>query len=107
LQQEIGDPKNEAWSVLYLGMVDLKQANYVQSAERHQHALELARSRQDTFQEGIHLTNLGRVTMRLGQYDTAYQQFQHSLELKQKMNDLTGQGFSLYYQGLVRLYQGD
>ena len=107
LQTEIGDHKNDAWIVLYLCMVDLKQANYVQSAERHQHALELARSRQDTFQEGIHLTNLGRVTMRLGQYDAAYEQFQHSLELKQKMNDLTGQGFSLYYQGLVRLYQGD
>ncbi len=105
LLREIQDAKNECWSVMYLGMVDLKEAHYTQSAERHTYALEQARQRQDRFQEGIHLTNLARVTMRLGQYDLALQQFEQSLEIKKGNNDIMGQGFALFYLGLIHIYK--
>jgi tetratricopeptide (TPR) repeat protein len=45
--------------------------------------------------------------MRLGQYDLALQQFNKSLEMKRQMKDLTGMGFTLFYQGLVYIYQGN
>ena len=103
--QEIGDTKSEGWSVLYLGMIELKQANYAESSRYHSRALQLSQARQDTLQEGIHLTNLGRVSMRLGQYDLALEQFQKSLEMKKSMNDATGVGFALFYQGMIYIYR--
>jgi class 3 adenylate cyclase/tetratricopeptide (TPR) repeat protein len=103
LLEEAGDDKNAAWSIMYLGMVDLKQGFYGGARHHHQRALDLARARQDAGQEGIHLTNLARVMMRLGEYDEALDTFEKSLLIKKANNDLVGQGFSHFYRGLVYL----
>jgi tetratricopeptide (TPR) repeat protein len=62
--------------------------------------------REDSFQEGIHLTNLARVTMRMGQYERAMEQFGESLEIKRRNKDLVGQGFALFYRGLIHIDRG-
>jgi predicted ATPase len=99
------DPKSEGWSVLYLGMVDLKQGHYSAAAHNHQYALDSARQRGDRFQEGIHLTNLGRTVMRMGNYPRAMQLFTESQDIKKANNDIMGQGFALFYLGLTSIYQ--
>lgn len=105
LQHTIGDTNNEAWSILYVGMVELKQANYPQALARHGHAMQLAQERADKKQEGIHLTNLARVHLRMGQYDLTLEELQKSLEMKKSQNDYPGVGFALYYRSLVYIYR--
>ena len=106
IQAASGDQKSQGWSVMYVGMVELKQANYANATRCHTQAMELAHNREDKFQEGIHLTNLARVSMRLGQYDLALDQFQQSLDMKKAMVDINGVGFALFYRGLIYTYQG-
>lgn len=106
LRRVLEDAPNEGWSVMYLGMVNLKRANYTLAAAEHQYALDQARERGDRFQEGIHMTNLARVQMRKGQYAAAFTLFEESLALKKSNNDITGQAFALFYMGLTRIYQG-
>lgn len=97
---------NVGWSVMYVGMVALKQANYDDAIQHHTRALALAESRGDTFQAGIHLTNLARVQWRMGAHARALDTFEKSLLLKQQNNDLTGQGFAHFYMALIHLDQG-
>jgi tetratricopeptide (TPR) repeat protein len=86
-------------------MVDLKQANYDTAIQHHTHALELAESRGNTFQAGIHMTNLARVLWRMGAYARSLEMFEKSLILKQQNNDLTGQGFAHFYMALIHIDQ--
>ncbi|MBN1179878.1 MAG: tetratricopeptide repeat protein, partial [Anaerolineae bacterium] len=104
---EAGDDQaNVGWSVMYVGMVDLKQANYDAARQHHTRALELAEARSDSFQAGIHMTNLARVLWRMGAYARSLEMFEKSLALKQQNNDLTGQGFAHFYMALIHIDQG-
>ncbi|MBN2003326.1 MAG: tetratricopeptide repeat protein [Anaerolineae bacterium] len=107
LYQEVGDTANVGWSVMHVGLVDLKQANYDQAVKHHARALSLAESLGDTYQIGIHLTNAGVVMLRLGAYSRAIQLFKKSLKMKLENGDVTGQGFTHYYLGQVYLDQDD
>ncbi|MFN2283501.1 MAG: tetratricopeptide repeat protein [Anaerolineae bacterium] len=106
LYEASDDQANVGWSVMYVGMVDLKQANYDAAIQHHTQALELAESRNDTFQAGIHMTNLARVLWRMGAYARSLEMFEKSLALKKQNNDLTGQGFAHFYMALVYIDQG-
>ncbi len=106
LYEASNDLANVGWSVMYIGMVDLKQANYDTAIQHHTRALELAEARGDSFQAGIHMTNLARVLWRMGAYARSLDMFEKSLVLKQQNNDLTGQGFAQFYMALIHIDQG-
>ena len=108
LLDKLGDIANKAWSVMYLGMINLKQGKYAEATEYHQDALTLSQELENTkILGGIHLTNLARVQLRMGAYEDALTNFTESLASKEQRNDKLGLGFSYYYMGLAYLYQGD
>jgi DNA-binding SARP family transcriptional activator/tetratricopeptide (TPR) repeat protein len=103
---QTGDRAAEAYALVNLGVVHLRQGRYEQAAEHYRGALPLFRETGDRGGEARTLTHLGLVNWRQGRYELAAERHWQALTRYRETANRAGEANALSNLGLVRWRQG-
>ena len=101
-----GERAAEANALTSLGVADMRQDRYQQSAGHHEQALALFRETGDRTGEARALANLGHVEFQRGRYQQAAGHHEQALALFRETGDQTGEARALNNLGYVELRLG-
>ena len=104
---QLGDDRELAFSLSYLGAVLRHQEHYEQANLYLTSALQLAQRIDDRYVASMSFNTLGQTAWLQGDYALARRYCEEGLQLKRKLGDQRGMTYSLTYLGRVAAAQGD